>query len=71
MQSVPEDIAEYADRLYRLLDTKDRAADSLMEERLLICEKCEKHEGGTCLSCGCYTIVRVMKKDSRCPQKKW
>ena len=68
---LPENVTDYADRLYRLLPARERAEEPLMKERLKVCEGCEKCNSGTCLACGCYTIIRVMKTDTRCPDKKW
>ncbi len=71
LDGIPEDIGGYGDKLYRLLKKKDRAGEELMKKRLTVCGSCEKEVNGTCLSCGCYTLYRVMKKDQQCPDKKW
>ncbi|MCR5546460.1 MAG: DUF6171 family protein [Lachnospiraceae bacterium] len=71
LNQLPKDVLEYTNKLYRLLDKKDRATDSLISKRLDICEGCEKNTAGTCQSCGCYVAFRAMKKDGSCPQKKW
>ena len=68
---LPQDVTEYADRLYELLDEKDRAGEDLIRKRLSVCEGCEKHVLGTCLACGCYVLIRASAKGSRCPKKKW
>ncbi len=71
MADLPDDVTEYADRLYSLLDEKDRADEKLIRERLGICEQCPKLVLGTCLSCGCYVLIRASAKSSRCPKKRW
>lgn len=71
MADLPRDVTEYADRLYELLDEKDRAGEDLIRKRLAVCEGCEKHVLGTCLACGCYVLIRASAKGSRCPKKKW
>ncbi len=71
MADLPRDVTEYADRLYRLLDEKDRADEGLIRERLKVCEGCSKNVQGTCLACGCYVLIRASAKRSRCPEKRW
>lgn len=69
--SIPKDVGAYADRLYSLLPEKERAGENLIKERTNVCEGCGKNSEGTCLACGCYCVVRVMKKDNHCPVNKW
>ncbi|MCR5293846.1 MAG: DUF6171 family protein [Lachnospiraceae bacterium] len=71
MAEMPEDVTEYADRLYRLLDEKDRADEETIRRRLSVCGSCPKQVGGTCLACGCYVLIRASAERSRCPKKKW
>ena len=68
---IPEDIGAYAERLYALLDEKERAGEELIRSRMEKCETCEKNSLGTCLACGCYCLVRVSAVSSGCPKKKW
>ena len=70
-KEIPRDINAYAQRLYDLLDAKDKAGDELIKERLEICSACDRNSQGTCLACGCYCIVRGMKNSVHCPRKKW
>ena len=70
-KEMPRDINAYAQRLYDLLDDKEKAGDELIKERLEICSACDRNSQGTCLACGCYCIVRSMKKTVHCPHKKW
>ena len=71
VKNIPDDIEEYADRLYRLLDEDDRADRELIGSRLKICDACEKNVQGTCLACGCYCLVRSFARSQHCPKKKW
>ncbi|MCR4674106.1 MAG: DUF6171 family protein [Lachnospiraceae bacterium] len=71
LNNLPKDVLDYTQKLYRLLDEKDRATDSLISQRLKVCETCEKNREGTCQSCGCYVAFRAMKKEGNCPMKKW
>lgn len=68
---IPQDVADYADRLYQLLDERDRAGEELIKRRLAICGGCPKLVGDTCMACGCYVLIRASAKPSRCPKKKW
>ncbi|MCR4807297.1 MAG: DUF6171 family protein [Lachnospiraceae bacterium] len=69
--SIPSDVGAYADKLYSLLPDGERAGEELIRDRVGICEECDKNTAGTCLACGCYCAVRAMKKDNKCPKKKW
>ncbi len=69
--SIPGDISAYADRLYSLLDEKEKADSALMKQRIAVCDECDRNSAGTCLECGCYCIIRSMKQDNRCPVDKW
>lgn len=71
IKNIPDDIEEYANRLYSLLDEDERADRELIESRLAVCDKCEKNVSGTCLACGCYCLVRSFARSQRCPKKKW
>ena len=44
-----------------------RAPDEVYEERLRICEACEKRIALTCTLCGCYIQARAAKKKLNCP----
>ena len=50
---------------------KYRAAEDVYDQRITICEACEKLSGPTCLACGCFVELRAIRKESRCPYKKW
>ena len=71
VKSIPKDIEGYADRLYSLLDEDERADKELIEARMSVCENCDKNVAGTCLSCGCYCLVRSFARSQHCPRKKW
>ncbi len=69
--SIPGDIGVYADRLYNLLEEEEKADEDLIRSRNTVCEECVKNVGGTCLACGCYCIIRSMKRSSHCPDLRW
>ena len=71
IDGIPDDIGEYADRLYSLLDEDERAGKELMDERLNVCGECERNADGTCLECGCYCIIRSFAVSKHCPVDKW
>ena len=50
---------------------KYRASDEVYDRRIAACEGCEKLTGPTCMACGCYVELRAIRKDSKCPYKKW
>ncbi len=53
------------------MDEKMRAGDEMYEKRLAVCRECDKLNGGTCMSCGCYVELRAAAKAGRCPGRKW
>lgn len=64
----------YRDIVLRGIDgilEEDRVDDETMQERLMICQSCEKLVSGTCLDCGCYVEIRSSMRKGRCPNKKW
>lgn len=69
--SIPQDVGTYADKLYRLMPERERAGEDLIKDRMKTCEGCDKNSTGTCLACGCYCLVRSMKKDAHCPKHHW
>ena len=71
LSELPKDVTSYAKKLYDLLPKKERADEGLMQDRISVCKECERREMSTCLECGCYIEIRVMKKASRCPKRKW
>lgn len=70
-QEIPEDIAEYLDRLIALIPEKERAEDSVREERVKICSSCEKRADAVCMACGCYIELRIVAAAQNCPYHKW
>lgn len=70
-KDISEDVGEYAQRLYDMLPEKERSGEDEIQERLSVCESCEKYVGGTCMACGCYPLIRAMAKKNRCPDARW
>ncbi len=52
------------------LSVEDKVDDLLYQERLEICETCEAMNQGLCKYCGCFVIVRAVKKKMSCPNPK-
>ncbi|MCR5627818.1 MAG: DUF6171 family protein [Lachnospiraceae bacterium] len=71
LSKLPEDVASYAIKLFELLPMAERAEEELMQKRLSVCKECNRREQSTCLECGCYIEMRAMKKNDKCPKKKW
>ncbi len=49
----------------------DQVSPEKYEERLQVCQACEKLNAGTCGACGCYVELRAASIISHCPHKKW
>ena len=41
------------------------------EQRLEICDTCEKRQGNRCLECGCNLSVKAKGRAFQCPLDKW
>lgn len=50
------------------LDPEQKADDALYRQRLAQCEVCEAMHQGLCKYCGCFAIVRAVKKQLSCPK---
>lgn len=68
---IPQDVGEYAQKLYDLLPPGERAGEEMIRSRLDVCAACPKLSIDTCLACGCYVLIRTSAKSSRCPKKRW
>ncbi|MBO5246284.1 MAG: hypothetical protein J6B28_03385 [Eubacterium sp.] len=66
-QSELEMIEKYRDAIKQA----DRVSEEVYEQRLAVCQSCEKLLAGTCNACGCYVELRAIAKVSHCPKKKW
>ena len=62
-----EELAEYLDGYVNSLPEDMRAAPEVYEERLRICEACDKRVALTCTLCGCYIQARAAKMKMHCP----
>ena len=49
------------------------ASDSVIEERIAICESCEFYIKSTtnCKKCGCFMKIKTKFKGLSCPIQKW
>lgn len=66
-----EDIYAHVQKTRELLSDNERASDSLYQKRLDVCRECDSLLEATCLKCGCYVEIRALKKDAKCPVKRW
>ena len=71
LSKLPQDVSNQVAKLYALLPGREKATEEQMLERIAVCSGCDRREGSTCLECGCYIEIRVMKKDARCPKRNW
>lgn len=49
------------------LSSEQKVDDQLYQQRLEKCETCEAMHQGLCQYCGCFVIVRAVKKRMTCP----
>ena len=59
------------DMLINGIAKNEKSADSLCDERLSVCEKCDYLLSGTCRACGCFVELRAAMKTSGCPHGLW
>ena len=55
------------------LPDDQKAPQSVYENRLAACQRCDQLVGGTCRQCGCFVLLRAAKRAMGCPapQPKW
>lgn len=66
--------AEYAANLeqkIKHIDKDLKVEPETYNERMSICESCEKLDNAICRACGCYVELRGVMRKNRCPYKKW
>jgi len=52
-------------------DEFDMASNELRQQRLSVCEPCEKRNNDSCSECSCLLSVRTSYLDITCPIGKW
>ncbi len=62
---------EMLERSMAAIPSGDRADEALREQRVGVCQGCEFFTAAVCRACGCYVELRSLKKNARCPYKKW
>lgn len=50
---------------------KYRASEAVYDHRIAQCEACQYLNGATCMACGCFVELRAIRRDSKCPYRKW
>lgn len=56
------------------LDKAAKVSEELYEKRLTACDSCSSLRNGLCGFCGCFVMVRAIKKIMTCPHpegKRW
>ncbi len=55
------------------LDEQIKAEEKLYQDRLSVCQGCDKLNEGLCSLCGCFVEYRAAIKDKHCPdiKPKW
>ncbi len=66
-----EDYLKLIEKNKAATPAKYRTPDDVYDHRITVCEACEKRNGATCMACGCYVELRAIRKDSKCPHRKW
>ena len=46
-------------------------SEEVKQNRMDICNSCEKNDGGKCRACGCFLEVKTKFASSYCPIMKW
>ncbi len=65
---------EYFHTLWEYIENLDKdikAPESLYQDRLEVCKKCEMLLAGMCRCCGCYVELRAAIEKNRCPREHW
>lgn len=65
---------EYFRTLWEYIENLDKdikASESLYQDRLERCKRCEMLLEGMCRSCGCYVELRAAIEKNSCPKEKW
>ena len=56
------------------LDDEQKVEEKTYNKRLNECEICDALHGGMCKYCGCFVVIRAIKKKQKCPypkKQKW
>lgn len=68
------DKKELFQNMYDYIDNLEediRTPNALYEERLNMCQNCERLIDGMCNACGCFVEMRAAVRMKDCPYKKW
>ncbi len=65
--------ASIKDTAKRLLEDPTVAPRAVHNERMEICQQCDRYREGaqTCEICGCYMPLKTTMANMRCPIDKW
>lgn len=66
-----EDYLRFIEKNRAAVPAESRASDAEYDRRIAICEECDYLTGPTCRACGCYVELRAIRKNSKCPYRKW
>ena len=68
------ELKESIRRYIQNIPQEERVKDTVYEKRLQICENCSNMVNGMCRYCGCFVVIRAVKKKLLCPNpesNKW
>lgn len=66
-----EDYLQLIEKNKAAIPPKGRTPEEVYDRRIELCEACQHLNGPTCMACGCYVELRAIRKESKCPYKKW
>lgn len=70
-KDMPENMLDYLETYINAIPEDDKAANYILEKRILVCKGCNYFQDGLCRACGCYVSLRAAVKKQSCPYKKW
>lgn len=69
-----ENIHEVIKGYIESIEEERKVEEEVYQSRLANCEMCEHLMNGVCRFCGCFCVVRAIKKEQYCPSpggSKW
>ncbi|PSW10303.1 hypothetical protein C9J01_19025 [Photobacterium rosenbergii] len=71
MAKIDAEFAANLEQKIKHIDDELKVDPSTYQERMSICEGCEKLIQGICRACGCYVELRGVMRRNTCPYNKW
>lgn len=71
MAKIDAEFAANLEQKIKHIDEELKVEPEMYQERMSICEGCDKLAQGLCRACGCYVELRGVMKRNSCPYGKW